>query len=594
MFYRAANGYNLGMTMTVNMANLKVDIQPAQPDAGSQTDPAEIAAAMACVFTVLKSRGIVQDEPQTQRHSNWAFASKLEAVGEAEVKESPVRKSGNLSRSNWWTARSALLSAITVLSGVFFYSEAALAADEFGNGLNVAAALPASQAAKDLSDTIARMPSYPVSQLVPSRSGQIIRILLSRASKTPEIAMIDGASIINLATLRPAFNVAAGSRFQLKCENKRLVFTGADPFCLAQAPNSSAIRQVVAMTPRVLPPASGFQPNGALLNKFSLAFDVPNPLPKPDSGSDGASAVAPKGGIKPIGYLAVPQVKDGLLSYNGRVYRGAIWFKPVAGAGGEISFQAINLVDLEDYLLSVVPSEMPTTWHLEAVKAQSIAARSYAVANYWKNERENYDLKDTTDDQVYLGVESETAAGNRACDETSGVVLRHNQKVISAFFHSTSGGATEAGENVWGKEIPYVQPVVDYDDNSPHFSWQRRFTVDQAEKAFGLKPGSLLSIQTFWKVASNRVKNAAVVSQDSTSVVTGERLRQLFKLPSSIFNVSFEDGSYIFAGRGFGHGLGMSQYGARTLAESGYNAAQILSYYYRDVSVEYLNRAPGI
>jgi stage II sporulation protein D len=482
----------------------------------------------------------------------------------------------------------------------FFLSGIALAADDNSSDLTVAAALPASPYAKTSCEAVAALPSYPVSQLVPSRSGQVIRILLSRASKTPDLAMIDGASIINLASMQPAYNVAAGSRFQLRCENKRLVFSGADQFCLAQAQNSSAIRQVVAMAPRVLPPLSGFQPNGAVLNKFSLAFDVPAPALKPPSGSDLASPTvssappAPRGGIKPIGYLVVPQVKDGLLSYNGRVYRGAIWLKPVAIAAGEVSFQAINIIDLEDYLLSVVPSEMPTTWHLEAIKAQSIAARSYAVANYWKNEKENYDLKDTTDDQVYLGVESETASGNRACDETAGVVLKHNQKVISAFFHSTSGGATEAGENVWGKEIPYVQSVVDYDDNSPHFSWQRRFTIDQAEKAFGLKTGALLSIHPFWKVPSNRVKQAAIISVDNTSLVSGERLRQLFKLPSSIFNVSFEDGSYIFAGRGFGHGLGMSQYGARTLAESGYNAAQILSYYYRDVSVEYLNRSPGI
>ncbi len=144
-------------------------------------------------------------------------------------------------------------------------------------------------------------------------------------------------------------------------------------------------------------------------------------------------------------------------------------------------------------------------------------------------------------------MESETATGNQACDETSGVVLKHNQQVISAFFHSTSGGATEVGENVWGKEIPYVQSVVDYDDNSPHFSWQRRFSVDQAEKTFGLKTGSLLNIHPFWKVASNRVKQAAVVSLDNTTVVTGERLRQLFKLPSSIFNVSFEDNNYAYS-----------------------------------------------
>ena len=121
MFYWAANGYNLGMTMTVNMPNLKVDIQPAKVEAGSQTDPAEIAAAMACVFAVLKSRGMVESEPETKRESNWGFASRLEAIGEAEVKESPARTTGNGSRSNWWTARSALLSVIAAISGVFFY-----------------------------------------------------------------------------------------------------------------------------------------------------------------------------------------------------------------------------------------------------------------------------------------------------------------------------------------------------------------------------------------------------------------------------------------------------------------------------------------
>lgn len=428
--------------------------------------------------------------------------------------------------------------------------------------------------------------------------------------------MIDGASIINLANMAPVYQVAAGSRFQIRCENKSLVFAGCDPYALAQVPATGTIRRVVAMAPRVLPQDLSFRPNSSVTNKFALSFDVSDAAPSPakagmsgqnsqiagKNGRAGQISQIPgqsnqipafRGGVKPVGYLVLPKTKDGLLSYNGRVYRGAIWLKPVR-AGAETSFQAINLVDLEDYLLSVVPSEMPTSWHIEAVKAQSIAARSYAVANYWKNEKDNYDVKDTTDDQVYLGVESETEAGNQACDETAGVVLKHNRKVISAFFHSTSGGATEVGENVWGKEIPYVQSVVDYDDNSPHFSWQRKCAVSQAEKAFGLKTGSLLSIQPFWKVASNRVKQAAVVSLDNTTIVTGERLRQLFKLPSSNFNVSFEDDYYIFAGRGFGHGLGMSQYGAKTLAESGYNAAQILSYYYRDVSVEHLNRAPGI
>lgn len=611
------------------MTGLKVDVTPVE----AEQDEAEIAAAVACVFAVLRSRDAVQNDLEAATEANWGIASRMEAVGQAELKEAPAKPSPH--RSAWWSARSSLFTFLTALSLSFLATGTALAADdetidsessistlqlsasavnappfsthqnpnirEYGDFPPVAA-LPAPSFARPSQTIQQPMPSYPVSQLVPSRSGQLVRVLLSRASKTPDLAMIDGANIINLANMEPVYQVAAGSRFQIRCENKHLVFAGADPYALAQVPASGSIRQVVAMAPRVLPQDSSFRPNASILNKFALAFDAPDAAPLPAKGDaagqnsqsgQNSQIAAPKGGVKPIGYLVLPKTKDGLLSYSGRVYRGAIWLKPVK-EGVETSFQAINLVDLEDYLLSVVPSEMPTSWHIEAVKAQSIAARSYAVANYWKNEKDNYDVKDTTDDQVYLGVESETRTGNQACDETAGVVLKHNQKVISAFFHSTSGGATEVGENVWGKEIPYVQSVVDYDDSSPHFAWQRKFAVSQAEKAFGLKTGSLLSIQPFWKVASNRVKQAAVVSLDNTTLVTGERLRQLFKLPSSIFNVSFEDNNYIFAGRGFGHGLGMSQYGAKTLAESGYNAAQILSYYYRDVSVEYLNRAPGI
>lgn len=634
------------------MTGLRVDVTPVE----TEQDEAEIAAAVACVFAILRLRGVVQNDPAAACESNWGIASRIEAVGQSQVRETLAKPFAH--RSAWWSARSQLMGFLTAISLSFLSAGNALGADEqsFVSVLPIdapsmsampisvpptsvppmsamplsisqsasireygdfppVAALPAPSYARPSHAIQQPMPSYPVSQLVPSRSGQLVRVLLSRASKTPDLAMIDGANIINLANLEPVYQVAAGSRFQLRCENKSLVFAGADPYALAQVPASGTIRQVVAMAPRVLPQDLSFRPNTSVANKFALSFDLQDAAPllakgdlsgqnsqiagqnsKPGQTSQNGQInqiPAFRGGVKPIGYLILPKIRDGLLSYNGRVYRGAIWLKPVR-AGAETSFHAINLVDLEDYLLSVVPSEMPTSWHIEAVKAQSIAARSYAVANYWKNERDNYDVKDTTDDQVYLGVESETATGNQACDETAGVVLKHNQKVISAFFHSTSGGATEVGENVWGKEIPYVQSVADYDDSSPHFAWQRRFAVSQAEKAFGLKTGSLLSIQPFWKVASNRVKQAAVVSLDSTTIVTGERLRQLFKLPSSIFNVSFEDNNYIFAGRGFGHGLGMSQYGAKTLAESGYNAAQILSYYYRDVSVEYLNRAPGI
>lgn len=620
----------------MTMTGLRIDVVPVQ----AETDEAEIAAAIACVFAVMKQRQ-ANDSAESERlrqesltdssnsPNNWGRASRFEGSGQGTVTQS--LKMTSTTRSAWWSSRSGLLSILSVgiaITVSTWAGSAALAQNYEGEtdpaggevetapsfrpasetsifkpaiatslnsqvetgeqALPTMAALPAPNYSQSSVNAGVAMPSYPVSQLLPSRSGQIIRVLITRGGKTPELACLDGASITALDSMTPVAEIAAGSRFQLRSEGNRLAFGGNDLFSVAKTNNSGPIRQVVAMTPRL--PLGGYERLAGTVNKFSLPFDAPGA-----ELTAQRTQVSPpiKGAIKPSGYLVVPKGKDGLVSISGKVYRGAIWLRPVRTVDG-IAIRVVNLVDLEDYLLSVVPSEMPASWHLEALKAQSIAARSYAVANLGKNEKDCYDVKDTIDDQVYLGVESETPSGNRACDETSSVVLRHNQKVISAFFHSTSGGTTEVSENVWSREVPYLQSVADYDDSSPHFSWQRKFPIDQAEKSLSLKPGSLLTILPLTRVSSMRVKNAFVIGTDGTTMLTGERLRQLFKLPSSIFNVSFEDNHYVFAGRGFGHGLGMSQYGAKTLAESGYNAAQILAYYYRDVSVEYLNRSPGI
>jgi stage II sporulation protein D len=331
-----------------------------------------------------------------------------------------------------------------------------------------------------------------------------------------------------------------------------------------------------------------------------------------------------------VGYLIIPDARSSegavpLVGINGQLYRGSIFLRPFVsaqnGATGQASTTSIgviNIVKIEDYLLSVVPSEVPSSWPVEVLKAQAIAARSYVVANLGKHKADGYDVKDTVEDQVYRGVISENDDTNVACAKTAGLVLKQNDQVISAFFHSTSGGSTELAENVWSKPLPYLKSVVDYDDASPHFNWERSFTVDQLNKLLGFQSGqdatadksagrsgdkngdktgsdqiSAVFVVGRHKSDAQRVKHVAVVGTSSGRLLTGSEMRKLLNLPSTQFSVYQADGAYVFSGRGNGHGLGLSQWGAKALADKGYNAGQILSYYYKDVTIESMAEPAG-
>jgi stage II sporulation protein D len=165
-----------------------------------------------------------------------------------------------------------------------------------------------------------------------------------------------------------------------------------------------------------------------------------------------------------------------------------------------------NDVELENYIMGVVPAEMPSRWNPEAQKAQAIAARSYAVANAGKRGRYGYDLKDTPEDQAYSGASGETLQTNQAVIDTKGLVLVCNDKVIPAYYHASSGGRTVESGEVWGKNLPFLKSVQSYDGNLPKK----------------------------------------------------------------------------------GHGVGMSQNGANVLANYGYNAYQILGYFYQNVELKRL------
>ncbi|MDD3237640.1 MAG: SpoIID/LytB domain-containing protein [Candidatus Gastranaerophilales bacterium] len=186
----------------------------------------------------------------------------------------------------------------------------------------------------------------------------------------------------------------------------------------------------------------------------------------------------------------------GFLSTKKRWYRGEFIIN-----NRNNNLTLINYLPLEEYLMGVVPSEMPSKWNAEALKAQAIAARSYAIANRGKRASLGFDLKDNTEDQAYGGATSETTKTNEAVLSTKGIVVTYNKQVIPAYYHASAGGQTSNSGGQWAHNLPYLRSVPSYDD--------------------GIKK--------------------------------------------------------------MGHGIGMSQYGANNLAQQGYNAYQILTYFYNNI-----------
>ncbi len=195
----------------------------------------------------------------------------------------------------------------------------------------------------------------------------------------------------------------------------------------------------------------------------------------------------------------------------------------------------VNHLGIENYLASVIGSEMPKSWPLSALKAQAVAARTYALKRFSRNDF--FDVRATKLNQVYLGVESETPMTNRAAAETRSLVLVYQGKLINAVFHSSSGGFTESSGDVWKKQLPYLVGVRDYDDLSPSRKWTVSFSPKELRRAFP-KTGGLRSITIQSKTSAGRVRKVLIVGPRGSISLTGEELRQRLGLKSAL--VSFE------------------------------------------------------
>ena len=252
----------------------------------------------------------------------------------------------------------------------------------------------------------------------------------------------------------------------------------------------------------------------------------------------------------------------------------------------------VNVLGIEKYLNSVVGSEMPTKWPIEALKAQAIASRTYALKQKGNN---LFDIDSTQKNQVYNGLESRTYKTIRAVKSTRSLVLTYKNKLINALFHSSSGGMTENSQDVWKNKYPYLSSVKDFDKDNPKFRWQKKISSKELNQLFP-KIGGLKNIEILDITSTGRVKNVKLIGVDGSDQISGVVLRKRLGLKSNFVRFKFfeeelnnkfpsKKGLIVF-GQGSGHGVGMSQWGAKYLASRGQKAERILKHFYKGVQIK--------
>jgi len=283
--------------------------------------------------------------------------------------------------------------------------------------------------------------------------------------------------------------------------------------------------------------------------------------------------------------LAVRTAAAGSLQYGPRRYRGGFDF--IASPDESNKVTLINTVAPEDYLYGVLPAEMATGWPIEALKVQAVAARTYALANLGRRAKLGFDLFDTTADQVYKGFSIEQADTNSAVDGTHGQILAFNDQPIAAFFFASSGGETDDCLAVWGDDLPYIRGVKDIDD-SPHASWtsvQSDSAVSQILKAMGQSVGQLQKLEVTTWTPHGRARWLKATGSGGEATVDANTLRLKLGLKSTRYKLSRDSAGWKFVGGGWGHGLGMSQWGARAYAIQGESYRDILARYYQQTNL---------
>jgi stage II sporulation protein D len=287
----------------------------------------------------------------------------------------------------------------------------------------------------------------------------------------------------------------------------------------------------------------------------------------------------------PVGrVLRLEPLGESLITWRGQPYRGGFEVQ----AEGTI-LKVMNVVDLEDYLRGVVPAEMPPNWPLEALKAQAVAARSYVLAAQGDDSR--YDICATVSCQVYRGASAEHSRTDEAILATRGLVLGYGGGIARAHYHSHSGGYLASSFEVWGHSRSYLQARADIASPPPHDRWETALDPSMIAGLLlemDLDIGPVHALEVLDYTASGRVYRARFRGERGQAVLEGPRLTSLLRA-SGLKSTRFTMRAPLVAeGGGYGHGVGMSQYGAYTLAQRGQPFAEILQFYYPGTHLERL------
>ena len=257
--------------------------------------------------------------------------------------------------------------------------------------------------------------------------------------------------------------------------------------------------------------------------------------------------------------------------------------------------QTIEKVPFEEYIVGVLAGEMPIYFEEEALKAQAVASRSYALKRIEYNKSQNYDVVDSTNNQVYLDNDYLKKAWGtnykkninkirKAVNATSCEYLDYNGTIVDALFFSTSTGKTESVGEVFNISLPYLKSVSSTWDEkvSPVFNDYYTFTIDNFYQKLGLNYNENLNIEVIETTSAGRIKKIKINNVE----FTGNKISTTFNLRSTSFTIDKEGNKINITTTGYGHGVGMSQYGAQGMANEGYKYDEILKHYYSGVKIK--------
>lgn len=288
-------------------------------------------------------------------------------------------------------------------------------------------------------------------------------------------------------------------------------------------------------------------------------------------------------------------VPEGALIYlDGRSFRGAVDII----TKDNMKLSAINRINLEEYLYGVLSNEVSHLWPMEALKAQGIAARTFALYQARHNKLQEYDLTNDIYSQVYSGATSERWSTTRAVKLTRGEILIYKGDIFPAYYHATCGGKTEDASNLWNINIePLKGSECGFCKESPHYKWTRTIPLSEIEKKLsdnGYKIGKIKSVIVTTRNKSGRVDKMEIKDDSGVSCIfTGKDFRRMMG-PNDVRSTNFEPSvsrdKLIFSGIGWGHGAGMCQWGAKGMAGRGKNVTEILKTYYPGAEITTIDK----